>query len=685
MSAQKVCLLLVFTLMWVASLPLHAEDFNWSGNGDGTTWSDANNWHGGKVPNENHATVIFNNSETYATGTIIVDGDYTVGEIQNNYQTNLTLDGFNSSSGTYNTITIHSESGTTVENLHNLAGGGQTLTINAIVLLNQSRDNQLRMKAVNSHIIVTQDLAVSNGLSAGLELDSTNSNGSITLNGSGAAFTSESVLHPGGNYFVGADDALGTARVLMKTSDDSGSGSGMHLAAKTSVTLNNDSIVSDSPDHKRQIGIAPDETFTLNTQFGVTYSGSSSSEFDLYTDTSSSANDGVINFTGVDNMNGNGDSAANERIHFVLQGDDDAGIIFQLNPENSGDTQSINGKISGVGTVEKVGEGTTTLVDVDLTDATTKVEVKEGTLDLHNETGEGIQIATVNVSGGTLSTRGDDKGIITTLNVTEDTNAGTSGTVTLTGEKFEIGTLNVNAGEANLGGSSNEIAEANVTGTGSLNFTEASNTLGALTVQGGKATLSADPMALGQVTVSGGTLLVDATLTPDSVVTISDQGVLAGEGTLQIASGQSFNVTGGIDPGDDSVGILRLAFDSAEHLDISLATLGFDLSPDDLSDLLEITSGGLDLGDSFGFSHFNFNETGVIAPDSEYILITAADGIIGTLTDIEGDVGGYVSTLEVVNGNQLRLSVSSTVIPEPTTGALLLVGLGLLASRRRWV
>ncbi|MEM1058062.1 MAG: autotransporter-associated beta strand repeat-containing protein [Verrucomicrobiota bacterium] len=227
------------------------------------------------------------------------------------------------------------------------------------------------------------------------------------------------------------------------------------------------------------------------------------------------------------------------------------------------------------------------------------------------------------------------------------------------------GTLNVeknNAGSQELSGADNEYS-------------------GTTTVNGGTLLVSGRHDGGGEYIVnSGGTLAGDnggnleATA---NIVTANDAGITLNDGAM-LAMGSTL----------DETGIFSAALDGGV-MDISGAVGGantgalvFDLAAIGSSDQFLLLSGSLEIGNGeLEFVDFAFTALAGIE-EGDYVLFDTSEAITGSLgSNLTGQFGLWEGTLGFADGgNDLVLSV--VLVPEPSTGALLL-GLGLLVLRRR--
>ncbi len=172
----------------------------------------------------------------------------------------------------------------------------------------------------------------------------------------------------------------------------------------------------------------------------------------------------------------------------------------------------------------------------------------------------------------------------------------------------------------------------------------------------------------GPTTVSQGTLAVNGALA--SLVTVNSGGVLAGTGTL---SSVTVNNGGQLAPGD-APGVMTI---SGSLSLASSATMDFELDTPSTSDAVSMPSGQLVLANQ-QFSNFSFTPVPGFGPGT-YTLINAA-AITGPFVQSSGTVDGLPATLSEQGNNALVL----TVVPEPSTLALLIAAGGGLAAFRRW-
>ncbi|MEM1057838.1 MAG: PEP-CTERM sorting domain-containing protein [Verrucomicrobiota bacterium] len=685
-------------------LPAEAETFTWTGGGDTSSWSDADNWDQSTAPNANGDVVVFNDTGTYSSNsTINLSEDITVGVFNfTNLNRTLTLDG----GGTYG-FTVHSTSNQsrvfTADSNDDQVG---TLVVNAPVLLDRVDSDIFDITIGKSSVQFNQSV----GLADTTDVFSSSFNSSPE-NGSGIFInntfnTNDEIDLNNGSIYVSANSNLGSQAINFDGSQASGFRS---IIATENATLGNElvNMIGNSTNVTRQLGVGNGVTLTLSTNSIKDESREATSLW-LFVDSTDTDATGTIQFTG-DNLLSTSD------IRYEVQ----EGITMEFAPAESSDTQTINGKIKNVGDVLKTGEGTTTLVDMESKGQTT---VNAGTLNITGGSGN-YQPTGVTVNGGTLNLN-TSPDLDTTDNVTVTVSGGTlnfnaeigtintldlsAGEVGVNAKIDQIENLNQSGGTISFGNnhvietvSTYQISGADVTvdssfksidtimtsGGASVNVSETIDNLGSVFVGGGTVSFNADNTLTGgfdgAILASAGSVLVNATLTANDTVEFIDDGKLGGTGTLVISAGQTFEMAGRIGPGEDGeIGTLAVDFEGTNaSLDLSLVDrLVFELGADMDSDLFSVMDADINLGDSFSFDLFSFSTTDDFVAGSEYVLFTTTGSFLGDFTSDTGTVNGFVSSL-FVDGNQLKLNVST--VPEPGTGALLLAGLGAYLLRRR--
>jgi len=187
---------------------------------------------------------------------------------------------------------------------------------------------------------------------------------------------------------------------------------------------------------------------------------------------------------------------------------------------------------------------------------------------------------------------------------------------------------------------------------------------------------SGNSINTGTTIVTAGTLLINGNNSAATgAVTVQAAGTLGGIGT--VGGTTTLNAGGSLSAGDSS----RATLTFSNGLNISAvngtSSLLFSLGTTGDSD--RVASGALTIGSGvLGFNDFAFlAETGF--GNAVYTLFSST-GITGSLdgSDLTGTIGGLSSTLSI-SGNNVLL----TVVPEPSTAGLILLGLALSAATKR--
>ena len=99
------------------------------------------------------------------------------------------------------------------------------------------------------------------------------------------------------------------------------------------------------------------------------------------------------------------------------------------------------------------------------------------------------------------------------------------------------------------------------------------------------------------------------------------------------------------------------------------------------TDVVSLTNTTFSIGSNvLEFGDFSFSAISGFGPGI-YTLFDGSSPIVGSLgSNVTGSVGGLSSTLSTANGNQ---DIILTVVPEPSTLAILGLGSLALARRRR--
>ncbi len=604
-----------------------AEDFTWTGGGLNDEWNNPANWDKGSIPDNSEDVINFDSNLT-SDLTITVDTQflfppktyYDFGEMKfNGVAHDITFVG-NPTVPSPFTLSFR-------RNLElDVFGNSGDIRFQTPVNIYSDEFEKLVISIDSS---TTGSLNFENvlyGLDTnynqqpmGLQIYNQSSDQALVFSGV-SELTGEIELVVGTVKLSGtAKNPLGTGDIAFNNQNDS---TDVKLLVTNNVTLNNHLVITDGAGEKT-IEIASGKTFNYEGE-KINNTTSNAETLGLTSDVVNGVG-GTIEFTN--------NALVSDGKTVLNVGSD---TILSLNPGSAG-TQNINGAILGFGTLQMSGEGIANvakLSDISLT------QVNSGTL---NVTGadSGVALETIEVNGGTLN---------------------------FTADFLSLNKLDVNSGTANLGGSS--------------------GTIQTLNLNGGTTTNTAVGTIVNQVNVNGVTLTVNGGLLVNTQLNLDADSTLAGDGEVQADDASKLVLDGEIAPGN-SIGALAIEASGAPtnfDLDLSSAEFTFELGANGSSDQLVSGTFNFDLGDAFSIEQFEFVTVAGFAPGNTYDLfyLDNAD-ILGTIVQDTGNVGGYLSTIEVTTvdfDDVLRLTVSNTPIPEPTSGILLLGGLGLLLFRR---
>lgn len=503
-----------------------------------------------------------------------------------------------------------------------------------------------------------------------------------------------------GNLTVGSTSASGANTTLtiqgaMGLSDNngvigSGAGSGGHVFVTASGNWTNSGNLT----------IGSSGTGTLDVQFGARVSSASSSL---------GVNTSVIGSASVDGTNSHWSAGSTLDI-----GTNGMGYLRIANGGSVSDTTAYIGRgATGNGSVAVSGTNSTwagAALNVGQ-NGKGHLSVSDGGLVTSNGFSVGNvsgSTGSVSVSNGTLTVSGSatiGSGANGTLTVSNGglVNAAFSpGGLGLAQQSGSVGTLNIGdyAG-GTTAGTLNAAAVAFGSGTGTINFNQTDSTTFSANITGngtlnqrgnGTTKLSGANTYTGATTVSSGTLLVDGTNTVGSGTTgafaVTGTGTLGGNGTINL-SAANLGITvasgGSLAPGDNGAGVLTAnlgsgVFDISEAVGgANTGALKFELGSLLSSDKIALTLGTLNIGSGvLNFNDFSFSALSGFT-EGTYTLIDTNSLISGTLgSSLAGTVSGR-SVAIAVSGDGKDLVANVGAVPEPSIGALLVLGSAAVA------
>lgn len=325
------------------------------------------------------------------------------------------------------------------------------------------------------------------------------------------------------------------------------------------------------------------------------------------------------------------------------------------------------------GTLTKSGTGTLTLSAANAFTGNTTVSA--GTLDLDNS--RALQDSTLTTAGITFDQLVTTNaftfgGLSGSSNIGLQNNAGTPAAVALS-----VGNNNSNT---SYSGTLSDAGSFSKIGSGSQTLTGPNTYGGGTTVYGGTLFIN---NSTGSGTGSGAVGVTGTSST--ALATLSGNGTISGAVTV--------NAFGVVAPGatsSDTAGNLTLS--SSLTMASTSASLSFNLGTSHASSLLTINSGTFDgnainFNDTTGGSGLSTGLYELIASSNDMSTITtsgpAGDGnniVNGGVSIGSGLSGSYTDQLELSsNGDDLFLDITAASVPEPSTYALIIAGLGFLA------
>jgi autotransporter-associated beta strand protein len=455
---------------WIAKFNIVTPTLTWTGNGSTSNWSDPRNWSGGVAPGAG-SDLVFGPSATKFTST----DDFPAGTW-------------------FGSITF--------------TGGGYTIGGNGIVLtIGLDASNATGSNSFSPAITLSTAetflagsgstvLTVGGKLSdSGFNLTVGGGNGQLDLtnaiSGSGGLVIANSgttILSGSGNSFTGATNAQSGTLVLQCAPGNAIPGN-LTIEAAT-VRLNAGNQIADTA------------AVTL-TGSGLLNTNSNSDTIAALSLSSSSVTTGAGTLTVTGNVTDSGASTISGKL--ALGG---TSQTFQV---NSGATLTVTASISG-GRLTKNGSGTLVLSSSNSYTGGTTLIAGPLTVGSGSALGSGV----LTLQGGTLSASGAARSLANAVTLAGNVTIGggfaltLSGPVTLTGSR----TLTVT-----------DTAGATIAGA----IGQSPSGLGLTKAGAGTLVLSASNTYAGATTVSGGTLLVNGSIT--SSVTVANGATLGGSGS----------------------------------------------------------------------------------------------------------------------------------------------------------
>lgn len=510
-------------------------------------------------------------------------------------------------------------------------------------------------------------------------------NGTLNLTGnntgasSGLTVYSGATAHlSGNNTYTAGTFTAGNGGTLIMSGDNTGTSGTFAISAVSNGTLDINSA--------KALG---NNTLTLTSAILDNTSGD-----DVTVSTNNSLAMGNITFTGTNNLNlGTGNvtiGATHIGVNVLAKTLTIGGNFVDTSAstfltKSGAGTLALTGNIlykggTGIGTNNGVYAGTL-ILSGDNTAATGGVGMFNGVLDLNSDTALGGNLSIQNALATIDNTSGAPITLINnptqtwltgfTFGGTYDLNMGT-GAVTLANHTANIITT---AGTLTEGGA--------ISGSGGVINKSGAGTL----------ILSGTNTYTGTTTVSGGVLLADnaTSSTGTGAVVVNGTGILGGNGVIatsgitaaraiavNFASGSTLSPSNG-----SGISHLTLSLNAGTTVNLAAGThFVFDLGAVGTSDEVTVTGGTLTLGGQ-QFSDFTFNTESGFGSAGTYTLMDAAAGITGSLSStgsLSGIIDGMTGTLSI-SGDELVLDVAA--VPEPSTYALMLAGLVVVAGCRR--
>jgi autotransporter-associated beta strand protein len=381
----------------------------------------------------------------------------------------------------------------------------------------------------------------------------------------------------------------------------------------------------------------------------------------------------------------NGVSQFNALQHVILSADATVGGSARFDIR-AVPTTSLSASLDLQGhTFTKIGANQFSLVGVDVTDG--DIVVNQGVFSIETVTNipDFGTNKTITFNTGTTLQVFSNTAAVSTVNRPMVFNGGNSIGTGSNNNNSTIGsnmTLNGDVTFTNFGGAT---ATSTLTLTGNLSETAGPRSI--TKIGASRLVLAGNNSYTGTTTVTAGGLIVSGTLNGTSSVSVQNAALLGGSGTITTGANGSVSLAAGtsLAPGDGA-GTLTLVLGTGS-LDLS-ATAGltgylrFELGP--TADRVLLSSGNLNIGTGgLDLDDFTFTDVGGLA-EGTYVLFDTNSDIVGTLgSHLQDNLLGFGVALQFANGANGRDDLVLVVLPEPNSVMALLVGLGVLATRRR--